>query len=64
MTQRQILAALRKLVENYDSQRTAALTLNISSQYLNDVLRGRRQPGPKILKGLGLQKSEHYEKVR
>jgi transcriptional regulator with XRE-family HTH domain len=44
------------------SQKDLALKLEVTPQYLNDVLRGRREAGPKILKGLGLKKRVSYEK--
>lgn len=43
------------------SQKTVAFNLGISPQYLNDVLKYRREPGPKILKALGLVKKVTYE---
>lgn len=30
-------------------------------RYVNDILLGRREPGPEILRTLGLRKSVHYE---
>jgi transcriptional regulator with XRE-family HTH domain len=40
-----------------------AVELGISKQYLGDVLRGRRDPGPPILKALGIKRVFVLEKV-
>lgn len=57
--------ALRKrilaLIETHGSQKNAAAALGMSAQYLSDVLRGRRTPGPKILKALGLTAVTEYK---
>jgi hypothetical protein len=39
-----------------------AKQLGLSAQYLCDVLLGRREPGPKMLKALGLRKEVRYVK--
>jgi hypothetical protein len=41
-----------------------ASELGVSSQYLSDVLRGARDPGPKILVALGLERVITYRKKR
>lgn len=33
-----------------------ALRAGVTQQYISDILRGKREPGPKILDALGLQK--------
>lgn len=43
------------------SQKTVAFNLGISPQYLNDILRNRGEPGPKVLKALGLEKASVYK---
>lgn len=42
------------------SQKDMASVLEVSPQYLNDFLTGRREPGPAILKNLGLKKQVRY----
>jgi len=37
-----------------------ARDLNISVQYLHDVMNHRRKPGKKLLRGLGLKKITEY----
>ena len=56
-----VLKRLKKYIEGYPSQAQAAAALDISPQYLNDVMAGRRDPGPKLLKGLGIKRVPHYE---
>ncbi len=62
MTADEVLALLRKHVAKHKTQGEAAKSLGVSGAYLSDVLNSRRDPGPTILKALGLQKS--YERVR
>ena len=49
-------ARLRDLVQAHGSQRAAARHLGISPQYVCDLLKGRREPGPAVLKKLGLRR--------
>lgn len=53
-----VLAALRDRVAAAGSQRAWARACNISAPYVSDVLNGRRQPGPAILRALGLEAIE------
>jgi len=46
------------------TQESAAKSLGISPQYLSDVLKGRREPGPKVLKALGLVRKVTYERSK
>ena len=46
------------------SQAAFAKGLGVSSSYLNDVIRGRRRPGPKLLKALGIQRVVSYRPVK
>lgn len=45
-------------------QKAAAKRLGISPQYLNDIIRKRREPGDKVLKALKLKKVISYRQVR
>jgi transcriptional regulator with XRE-family HTH domain len=60
MDAKEVRAAIRARVKELGSQRAVANELRVSVQYLNDVLRGRRDPGDKLLKGLGLQRQVDY----
>ena len=45
-------------------QAVVADELDISPQYLNDILKGRRAPGPQVIEALGLVKIVTYRKKR
>ena len=49
---------------NGAEQKQIADELGISPQYLNDMLQGRREAGPKVLKALGLVEVVTYRKRR
>ena len=51
---------LNRMVGEAGSQNRLAEELGISSQYLNDVLWKRRQPGKKLLDALGLQRVIYF----
>jgi len=46
--------------KNAGSQKALAQEWGISEQYLSDILKGRREPGNKVLKQLGLVKMVVY----
>jgi transcriptional regulator with XRE-family HTH domain len=62
----EVNALLRKR-QGTRSLRAFAITLGVSVAYLSDILRGNREPGPKILKTLKIRKTKtvsyRYEKV-
>lgn len=39
------------------SLRAVAADLGISPPYLSDIMLGRRKPGPKVLKALGMERT-------
>ena len=43
---------------------TIAKQLKVSPQYLCDIQQGRRAPGPKVLRALGLREVITYEWIR
>ena len=57
----QVIKLLRQR-QGDGSQRSLAAKLGISDVYLSDVLTGKRTPGPKILRALGLQQRIVYSK--
>ena len=61
MTREQIVEQLRKLCIQHKSQKAVATFLGISDPYLSDILAGKRAPGPKVLKALGLRRG--YERA-
>jgi transcriptional regulator with XRE-family HTH domain len=50
------LAALRRMLKT-STQSQIARRLMVSRQYVSDVLKGRRQAGPKLLAALGLERA-------
>lgn len=56
------LGTLRRLVRTRGSQSAVAKRLGISASYLHDILNGTRQPGPKVLKSLGLKRKTVYSR--
>jgi len=63
LTHDQLVALLRQQAKEAGSQKILAIRWGISQQYLTDVLKGRRMPGPKILKMLGLEPVIMYKKI-
>lgn len=65
MTEEQVIDKIRKLVAATPASNVSevARTLGVSPQYLHDVLNGKREPGPSILQGLGVQKVVSYRSV-
>lgn len=55
-----VIRSLRKQSQARGSQRALAKYLGVSPAYLSDVLKGRREPGPKILDALGMTKRTVY----
>jgi hypothetical protein len=46
------------------TQETWAIQNSLSPAYISDVLKGHRDPGPKILKALGLTSETQYRKAK
>ena len=55
MNNETVVELLRKRIEK-ESQAVVAKEINVSPQFLYDVLRGNRQPSDKILTYLGLKR--------
>ena len=53
ITRFQLLDVLRREITRDGSLRATARRLKITPAYLSDVMRGRRDPGPKVLEPLG-----------
>lgn len=60
MNEQDIIDRLREAIQSAGSQRAFAKQHGISTQYINDVLRGRREIGQKILEVLGVEKIITY----
>lgn len=59
-----VLAALRRACHAAGGQRAWAAAHGVSEQYVCDVLAARRDPGPAILRALGLVKAVRYVNAR
>ncbi len=53
----ELLKRLRDVVKSRGSQSSAARSLGISYQYLNDILQDRRPLGPKAVAALGFSEA-------
>lgn len=56
----EVLNLIKDQIEFMGSQKAYAKYCGISAQYLNDIIRGRRNISPKILKKLSLKKKITY----
>lgn len=56
----EVCTLLQKSADAHGQAKLYAKHIGVSPQYLNDVLRGRREPGKKILRALGLEKVVLY----
>jgi len=64
MPKDKIVQELQKLVQELGTQKAVAAKLNVSEQYLSDVLRGKTKPGPAFLYALGYEKIERYKEIK
>lgn len=61
MTRDTVIRKLLALIEEKGTAKATAQSLGISQQYLSDVIKGRREPGEKLLSAMGLQSRVVYE---
>jgi len=45
------------------SQHRVAREFGVSVQHINDILKGRRAPGPRVLLGLGIERRLVYRRM-
>ena len=57
MNKSDVLKLIRQAVHDAGSQTAFARRCGVTTQYVNDLLRGRRDPGAKILDTLGIEKT-------
>lgn len=57
------ITALKKLVKD-KSQRQVAKDLGLTEGHISHILTGKRQPGPKLLKALGIERITGYRRER
>jgi hypothetical protein len=63
MTKETLIETLRRRVNLAGTAYRAAADLDVSDSHLSDVLKGRREPGPKLLKALKLEKIVTYRRT-
>lgn len=63
MTEQQVVEKLNAACVAAGGQKAFSKTNNISMQYVNDVLRGRRAPGDLILAALKIRRIVTYEEI-
>jgi hypothetical protein len=62
LTQDDLIELIRSKIPNeMGGQAQLAEAVGVTPQNLNDVLNGRRPPGPTLLKAIGVKKSKVYE---
>jgi len=59
MTESEIRQAIRQRAKD-GTLTDVARDLRVSVQYLHDVVNGRRKPGKKLLRAMGLKKNVEY----
>ena len=68
MSRFQVLAHIQKRIDKAGSLRAWAKLVGVSAAYASDVMSGRRDPGPKILAALKIEKvpqeATRYRHVR
>lgn len=64
MTKESLIKLLHKRKERCESWTRLADQLGVTPQYLQDIKDGRREPGDKLLRGLGLVKVVTYVAIR
>ncbi len=60
LTPDELRATMKDLAAKCGSQKALADALHVSEAYLSDVLNGRREPGEKMLAGLGFDRIVVY----
>lgn len=63
MTKESLIKLLHRMKDRHESWTRLADTLGVTPQYLQDIKDGRRDPGKKLLKALGMEKVIEYRKT-
>lgn len=63
MTKVALMNKIRMRIKRCESQIRAADSMDVSAQYLNDILSGKRDPGGKVLKAMGVERVVTYRSV-
>ena len=62
ITEADVVAIFRRLVEREGGQNAAARRLGISASYMSDILNGRRAPSAHLLNVFGIERRTVYVK--
>lgn len=60
MTERDLLLYIKQMVEEAGTQKQIANQLQISEQYLDDILSRRRKAGKRVLAALGIRQVKRF----
>ena len=63
MTREAVLKQLRKLCAEAGGPTDWAIRHGMRVQYVYLALSGKRPPGPKILRAMGIKRDEHYSRL-
>lgn len=64
ITRDELTARIQAAVKVAGSQRALAKQWDVSPSYVTDLLRGLRDPGPKILDALGIERVVTYREKK
>lgn len=64
MTRDELTLRIHAAAKVAGSQRALAKQWDVSPSYVTDLLRGLRDPGPKILEALGIERVITYEEKK
>ena len=64
MNENDVRALLLQACKEAGSQRKWAAAAGLSAPYVHDVIHGRREPGPGILRHLGLSRNVCYSPLK
>jgi DNA-binding transcriptional regulator YdaS (Cro superfamily) len=60
MTEKKMMAEVRRLIRLVGSQKQAAIQLGITPQYLNDILHQRREISTRVADAMGYDRIVSY----
>lgn len=60
LTIEDVLDRIRREVKACGTQQAFAAKIGVTQGYINDILKRKREPGPKVLGSLGLEKVVVY----
>ena len=63
LTSAEVVGRLKRQLNGHETQKAMAKEIGCSVQFLNDVLRGRREPSGKVLQYLSLERVVSYKIV-